>query len=69
MTPTPLPLQPRSRLKASVASDLATHRGYDLTYPWVAGDVGKAGVSIDMPRIRKILFDQDPGLQEMSVSM
>ena len=33
----------------SVAFDLATHRGYDSDHPRVTGDVGKAGVAIDIP--------------------
>ena len=32
----------------SVAFDLATHRGYDSDHPRVAGDVGMAGVAIDL---------------------
>ena len=32
----------------SVAFDLATHRGYDSDHPRVPGDVGKAGVAIDL---------------------
>jgi methylmalonyl-CoA mutase len=32
----------------SVAFDLATHRGYDSDHPRVVGDVGKAGVAIDV---------------------
>ena len=35
----------------SVAFDLATHRGYDSDHPRVAGDVGKAGVAIDLSLI------------------
>ena len=34
----------------SVAFDLATHRGYDSDHPRVAGDVGKAGVAIEIGR-------------------
>ena len=32
----------------SVAFDLATHRGYDSDHPRVAGDVGMAGVAIEL---------------------
>ena len=35
----------------SVAFDLATHRGYDSDHPRVPGDVGKAGVAIDLSLI------------------
>jgi methylmalonyl-CoA mutase len=52
----------------SVAFDLATHRGYDSDHERVAGDVGKAGVAIDIAEDMKILFDQIP-LDQMSVSM
>ena len=52
----------------SIAFDLATHRGYDSDHPRVAGDVGKAGVSVDSIEDMKILFDQIP-LDQMSVSM
>src|SRR4051812_13845619 len=52
----------------SVAFDLATHRGYDSDHPRVIGDVGKAGVAIDMVKDMEILFDGIP-LGEMSVSM
>jgi methylmalonyl-CoA mutase len=52
----------------SVAFDLATHRGYDSDHERVAGDVGKAGVSIDSVLDMKILFDQIP-LDQISVSM
>ena len=52
----------------SVAFDLATHRGYDSDHPRVAGDVGKAGVSIDSVEDMKILFKGIP-LDKMSVSM
>ncbi len=53
---------------ASVAFDLATHRGYDSDHPRVTGDVGKAGVAIDSVEDMKILFDQIP-LDKVSVSM
>jgi methylmalonyl-CoA mutase len=53
---------------ASVAFDLATHRGYDSDHPRVKGDVGKAGVAIDSVEDMKILFDQIP-LDKVSVSM
>ncbi|MEM1343825.1 MAG: methylmalonyl-CoA mutase [Pseudomonadota bacterium] len=53
---------------ASVAFDLATHRGYDSDHPRVVGDVGKAGVAIDSVEDMKILFDQIP-LEKISVSM
>ncbi|MGF1447672.1 MAG: methylmalonyl-CoA mutase [Pikeienuella sp.] len=53
---------------ASVAFDLATHRGYDSDHPRVVGDVGKAGVAIDSVEDMKILFDQIP-LETVSVSM
>ena len=52
----------------SVAFDLATHRGYDSDHPRVVGDVGKAGVAIDLVEDMKILFDGIP-LDQMSVSM
>lgn len=53
---------------ASVAFDLATHRGYDSDHPRVTGDVGKAGVAIDSVEDMKILFDEIP-LDQVSVSM
>ena len=53
---------------ASVAFDLATHRGYDSDHPRVTGDVGKAGVAIDSVEDMKILFDEIP-LDKVSVSM
>jgi len=53
---------------ASVAFDLATHRGYDSDHPRVTGDVGKAGVAIDSVEDMKILFDSIP-LDTVSVSM
>ena len=53
---------------ASVAFDLATHRGYDSDHPRVTGDVGKAGVAIDSVEDMKILFDRIP-LETVSVSM
>ncbi|WP_285671339.1 methylmalonyl-CoA mutase [Paralimibaculum aggregatum] len=53
---------------ASVAFDLATHRGYDSDHPRVVGDVGKAGVAIDSVEDMKILFDGIP-LEKVSVSM
>ncbi|HVL00809.1 MAG TPA: methylmalonyl-CoA mutase [Dongiaceae bacterium] len=53
---------------ASVAFDLATHRGYDSDHPRVTGDVGKAGVAIDSVEDMKILFDGIP-LDTVSVSM
>ena len=52
----------------SIAFDLATHRGYDSDHPRVVGDVGKAGVAIDLVEDMKILFDGIP-LDRMSVSM
>lgn len=52
----------------SVAFDLATHRGYDSDHPRVSGDVGMAGVAIDVVEDMKILFDDIP-LDKMSVSM
>jgi methylmalonyl-CoA mutase len=52
----------------SIAFDLATHRGYDSDNERVVGDVGMAGVSIDLVEDMKILFDGIP-LDEMSVSM
>jgi len=52
----------------SVAFDLATHRGYDSDHERVVGDVGKAGVAIDIVEDMEVLFDQIP-LDEMSVSM
>src|SRR5690349_21496682 len=63
----------RENLKAgqmglSVAFDLATHRGYDSDHPRVVGDVGKAGVAIDIVEDMKILFDGIP-LDKMTVSM
>ena len=63
----------RDNLKAgqmglSIAFDLATHRGYDSDHPRVVGDVGKAGVAIDLVEDMKILFDGIP-LDRMSVSM
>ena len=35
----------------SIAFDLATHRGYDSDHERVVGDVGKAGVAIDLSLI------------------
>ena len=52
----------------SCAFDLATHRGYDSDHERVVGDVGKAGVAIDIILDMKILFDQID-LGKMSVSM
>jgi len=52
----------------SVAFDLPTHRGYDSDHPRVTGDVGKAGVAIDVLRDMEILFEGIP-LDQMSVSM
>ena len=52
----------------SVAFDLATHRGYDLDHPRVAGDVGMAGVAIDSIYDMRTLFSGIP-LDSMSVSM
>jgi len=51
-----------------VAFDLAAHRGYDSDNPRIEGDVGKAGVAIDIVEDMKVLFDQIP-LDQMSVSM
>ncbi len=53
---------------ASVAFDLATHRGYDSDHERVTGDVGKAGVAIDSVEDMKILFNEIP-LDKVSVSM
>jgi methylmalonyl-CoA mutase len=52
----------------SVAFDLATHRGYDSDHHRVSGDVGMAGVAIDVVEDMKTLFDGIP-LDKMSVSM
>ena len=52
----------------SIAFDLATHRGYDLDHPRVAGDVGMAGVAIDSIYDMRTLFSGIP-LDQMSVSM
>ena len=52
----------------SVAFDLPTHRGYDPDNQRVAGDVGKAGVSICSLENMKVLVDGIP-LNKMSVSM
>ena len=52
----------------SVAFDLATHRGYDSDHTRVSGDVGMAGVAIDLVEDMKTLFDGIP-LDRMSVSM
>ncbi len=52
----------------SVAFDLATHRGYDSDNERVIGDVGMAGVAIDIVEDMKILFEGLP-LNEISVSM
>ena len=52
----------------SIAFDLATHRGYDSDHPRVAGDVGMAGVAIDLILDMRQLFDGIP-LGEMTVSM
>ena len=52
----------------SVAFDLPTHRGYDSDHPRVKGDVGKAGVAIDVLQDMEILFEGIP-LEQMSVSM
>lgn len=52
----------------SIAFDLPTHRGYDSDHERVEGDVGKAGVAIDLVEDMKILFDSIP-LDKISVSM
>src|ERR1700748_482916 len=52
----------------SVAFDLATHRGYDSDHPRVSGDVGMAGVAIDLIYDMRTLFARLP-LDQMSVSM
>ena len=52
----------------SVAFDLATHRGYDSDHPRVRGDVGMAGVAIDLIYDMRTLFEGIP-LSDMSVSM
>ena len=52
----------------SVAFDLPTHRGYDSDHERVVGDVGKAGVAIDLVEDMKLLFEDIP-LDQMSVSM
>ncbi len=52
----------------SVAFDLPTHRGYDSDHERVEGDVGKAGVAIDLVEDMKILFGSIP-LDKISVSM
>ncbi len=52
----------------SVAFDLPTHRGYDSDHPRVKGDVGKAGVAIDVVEDMDILFTDIP-LDQISVSM
>lgn len=52
----------------SVAFDLPTHRGYDSDDPFVADDVGKAGVAIDSVMDMKTLFD-GIDLSSVSVSM
>ena len=52
----------------SVAFDLATHRGYDSDNPRVAGDVGMAGVAIDLIIDMRVLFGSIP-LDQMTVSM
>ena len=52
----------------SIAFDLATHRGYDLDHPRVAGDVGMAGVAINSIYDMRTLFSGIP-LDSMSVSM
>lgn len=52
----------------SVAFDLATHRAYNSDHPRVVGDVGKAGVAINLVQDMEILFDGNP-LGETSVSM
>ena len=54
--------------RASVAFDLATHRGYDSDNPRVAGDVGMAGVAIDSIIDMRVLFGSIP-LDQMTVSM
>ena len=45
----------RGQQGVSVAFDLATHRGYDSDHPRVVGDVGKAGVAIDVEDMRSCL--------------
>src|SRR6202007_778394 len=52
----------------SVAFDLATHRGYDVDHPRVAGDLGMAGVAIDSILDMRQLFD-GIDLSAVSVSM
>ena len=56
------------RQYASVAFDLATHRGYDSDHERVRGDVGMAGVAIDSILDMQVLFGGIP-LDQMSVSM
>jgi methylmalonyl-CoA mutase len=58
----------RPARRASVAFDLATHRGYDSDHPRVSGDVGMAGVAIDSIYDMRTLFAGIP-LDQMSVSM
>lgn len=52
----------------SVAFDLATHRGYDSDHTRVSGDVGMAGVAIDVVEDMSRLFEGIP-LDSISVSM
>ncbi len=52
----------------SIAFDLATHRGYDSDHPRVMGDVGMAGVAIDLIYDMRTLFAGIP-LDRMTVSM
>ncbi len=52
----------------SVAFDLPTHRGYDSDHKRVEGDVGMAGVAIDLVDDMNVLFEGIP-LDKMSVSM
>ena len=52
----------------SIAFDLPTHRGYDSDHPRVLGDVGMAGVAIDLIYDMRILFSGIP-LDQMTVSM
>ena len=58
----------QGQMGLSVAFDLPTHRGYDLDHPRVSGDVGMAGVAIDLLFDMRTLFDGIP-LDKMSVSM
>ena len=51
----------------SIAFDLATHRGYDSDHPRVTGDVGMAGVAIDLDLRHAHAVRRHPARQDARV--